>query len=551
MFQRFSSRIAAPLVLLLIGATLTLPNLGRPSLWDIDEGNNAEAAREMLMSGNWIVPTFNYQLRPDKPALLYWLQMAGYQLFGINEFSARLPSALAALLTILVSYQLGSIMFGPGAGFSAGLVLASTVSFCASAHFANPDALLSCFSTLTLLLFWRSLHHDDRLLFIGAGASTGLAVLAKGPVGLVLPITIMGLFLLWSRRLRWLLNRKLAWSVASFLLVAAPWYAWVAADTRGDFLRLFILRHNTGRFLQTLEGHAGPPFYYLLVLILGFAPWSAFLGLAAWCALRRDAALETSPDVGNVRDANRFLCCWIVVYIAFFTAAATKLPNYILPLYPAMAIATGRFLESWRRAAFAPPRWAMAMSLGSLFLIGLGAGVGLMIAGGAIGWPSLKVQRLPGVEAGVYLMIGPLAGTVVAIVLFCRRQARAVVACVGVTAVLFIGSMAAWGSTLVDPYKATRELAAAFHAAELPEETRVASYLYDQPSLVFYCQREVQRLPNDEQMLEFVRYPIPVYLFVPAPTWESLKPKVRGPHRMLARHYDFYRHCDVLLVTNR
>src|SRR5437660_1973618 len=121
MFQRCNHRAGHYVLLAVIAAGLFLPNLGTPSLWDIDEGNNAEAAREMYESGNWIVPTFNYVLRVDKPALLYWLQMLGYHFFGINEFSARLPSALAALGAVLLTYELGRKMFSAAAGLFAGL----------------------------------------------------------------------------------------------------------------------------------------------------------------------------------------------------------------------------------------------------------------------------------------------------------------------------------------------------------------------------------------------------------------------------------------------
>src|SRR3954454_384702 len=107
MFRRLGGRAGHHLLLGLVWAVVCLPNLGGPSLWDIDEGNNAEAAREMLDSGNWVVPTFNFLERFDKPALLYWLQGGAYQLFGVNEFAARLPSALAALVSILVTYELG------------------------------------------------------------------------------------------------------------------------------------------------------------------------------------------------------------------------------------------------------------------------------------------------------------------------------------------------------------------------------------------------------------------------------------------------------------
>src|SRR5437870_11679794 len=109
-------RTAHYLLLLLVSGSLFLPNLGGPSLWDIDEGNNAEAAREMLQADNWRLPTFNYQLRVDKPALLYWLQIFSYQSFGVGEFAARLPSALAGMLAVLLTYELGRRMFNDGAG---------------------------------------------------------------------------------------------------------------------------------------------------------------------------------------------------------------------------------------------------------------------------------------------------------------------------------------------------------------------------------------------------------------------------------------------------
>jgi len=136
-------------LLILAWAALCLVNLGASSLWDIDEGNNTECAREMYESKNWIVPTFNFVFRVDKPALLYWMQMSCFHLFGINEFSARLPSALAALAGVLLTYELGRKMFGAAAGFLAGGILLSTVLFCGAAHFANPDALLCACTLLT------------------------------------------------------------------------------------------------------------------------------------------------------------------------------------------------------------------------------------------------------------------------------------------------------------------------------------------------------------------------------------------------------------------
>src|SRR5262249_31121172 len=155
-----------------------------------DEGNNAEAARMMLESGDYVVPTFNGELRVDKPALLYWLQVGAYRLFGVNEFAARLPSAVAALATALFAYELARRQFGAGSGLLAGLVLLSCVAFCMSGHFANPDALLLACMVAAFFLFWRG-YAAGRLHFVGVGVALGLAVLAKGPVGLVLPAAVM------------------------------------------------------------------------------------------------------------------------------------------------------------------------------------------------------------------------------------------------------------------------------------------------------------------------------------------------------------------------
>src|SRR5437868_809201 len=125
MFRRSNGRLGHYGLLLLTGACLFLINLGAPSLWDLDEGRNATAALAMRESGDLVVPTFNGQLRVDKPALLYWLQVAAYHLFGVNEFAARLPSALAALLTLLLTYELGRRLFSATTGLLGAVILAS------------------------------------------------------------------------------------------------------------------------------------------------------------------------------------------------------------------------------------------------------------------------------------------------------------------------------------------------------------------------------------------------------------------------------------------
>ena len=450
------------LLLLAVGSCLAFVNLGSPSLWDVDEGHNAQAAREMLESGNWIVPTFNFHLRVDKPALLYWFQIAAYQAFGINEFAARLPSALAAVLSVLAVYELGRSVYDPLTGLLAGLILTSTIMFCASAHFANPDALLNLCIILTLSFFWYGYSRSDPRWLVPAGAAAGLAVLAKGPVGLALPGSVILAFVSLNGRWRMLWNRFLAWGCLVFFIVVLPWYVWVGVATHMDFWRGFFLTHNVGRFQAAMEGHRGSIFYYPLSLLIGFTPWCVFLGPAIWNAAREwrypaSAAARLSILKSSELPA-RFLCCWIAVYVLFFTASATKLPNYILPVYAPLALLTARTLERWRLNSLSWRPWVFNVSFASLALVGVGTFAGLLIAGGTIEVAIPSNRVLPALRQGTALGALPIFGACSA--WWCsRRQRRGMaVASVATAAVALIGSCAAWGPVAVDPYKAAKPL---------------------------------------------------------------------------------------------
>ncbi len=175
MFTRLHGRLGHYLLLLAVGLILFVNNLGGPSLWDLDEGRNATASLEMLTSGNFIVPTFNAQVRVDKPILQYWLQVSFYKLLGVDEFAARLPSALAALGVLFVCYELGRSLFCATSGLLGALILSSTAIMIGAGRFANPDALLNVFVALTLQLFWCGHRSPNSWWFAGLGALLGCA----------------------------------------------------------------------------------------------------------------------------------------------------------------------------------------------------------------------------------------------------------------------------------------------------------------------------------------------------------------------------------------
>ncbi|MBA4062873.1 MAG: hypothetical protein C0501_04040 [Isosphaera sp.] len=539
--------------LLALSAALTLPGLGAASLWDVDEGVNAQAAREMREADSWVVPTFNYELRTAKPVLLYWLQRASYAALGVSEWSARLPSAAAGCLAVLLVYGLARRMFGRATGLLAGVALASAPQFAVLARAATPDATLLFFTALTYLAFWAGHRGGGRGWWLPTAAACGLAVLTKGPVGVALPGAVIALYFAWNRELGRLLDRRAAAAGLVFLLVAGPWYALVAVETRGEWVRAFVGTENLNRFLSPMEGHRGPVWFYPAAVLGMFAPWSVFLVPAVWYGVkgaRRAPAPSvlgtqhpshiTQPDPvpADVR-AHRFLLCWAGVYLAFFSAAATKLPNYVFPLYPALAVLTARFLVRWREGAVAVPRWVMPAAAAGVLLVGVGVAGGLLYAD----------RVFPGVGAFALLGLVPVLGAGVMAWRLRRGDRGGVVAAAAAAAVLLVGAAAA-AVPVLDRQKAPRDLVRESGAGDPGRDVRVAALGWFQPSVVFYTGREVERLPTAEAAARFLAVPTPGYLFVPAAVWERLAAAVPGPHRVAARHFDFLKNCDVVVVTN-
>jgi 4-amino-4-deoxy-L-arabinose transferase-like glycosyltransferase len=535
------TRLAHYVLLLIITAALTLPGLGSVSLWDIDEGLNAEAAREMFESGDWVVPTFNFKPRTAKPALLYWLQALAYQRFGVTEFAARLPSALAGAAAVLLTYEFGRRMFGPAVGALAGVIVASTLQVSVLAHAATPDAVLLACMMLTLWLFWTGAEGGSRRWAWMTGLGAGLAVLAKGPIGVVMPAAIVGYFFLAQRQGRRLLDPRLLAALFLVVLIAGPWYALVGAETRGRFLRSFWETENVGRFLAPMEGHSGPVWYYLVAVLVGLGTWSVIL----WPSLR-EAIRSTSR--GPESTAVRFLVCWAAVYVGFFSMAQTKLPNYILPAYPPLALLMARFLVRWRRGEVEVPRRELLTAFVSLAGIGIAVTVGLLMAGGILTPAAIRGQVIPGLARWAWIGAVPVVAAAAGYACLRRDRRAGVVTALAAAAVGFVG-LAMAPVRAVESAKAPRALVDAAGVCRPAEEVRVASLGYFQPSLVFYCQREVGGLASNAEAADLLRGPLPAYVFCPASVGEALA--ATGAGRLAARHRDVFRGGDVVVITNQ
>jgi 4-amino-4-deoxy-L-arabinose transferase-like glycosyltransferase len=597
------TRLAHYLLLLAAGLVLFINNLGAPTLWDLDEGRNATAALEMMTSGDYVVPTFNYRLRVDKPVLLYWLQIASFRAFGVNEFAARLPSALAALGTLFCCYELGRSLFCPSTALLGALILASSVLLTGAGHFANPDALLVFSTLLVLTLFWRGQKRDEEpgtggdvetgrrgegrtgergcrphaSWFVSMGAVLGLAALAKGPVGVCLPVLVMTVHLAWEKRLQLLCDRRALYGVLALLAVALPWYVWVTVLSRGSFLRGFLLEHNVGRFVSPTNNHNGWPFYYLIVLLVGLAPWSFFAlnvalhgivsvvravrwqGSRQRTCRRRLALVALAARLAGANSAHRFLAVWLGCYLLFFSLAATKLPNYILPAVAPCTLLIGRFLDRWRLGEIEPPRWVMAASLASVAGVGLATGLALVVLSKMM--PSEAAWPADTAAAPRLLSLSVLGAALVAAALaafwFWRRGERGrVVGSVVVGQVLFLAPLSAWALPAWNVIKAPRALARQA-AASVPDafgrsrDIRIGGFNIEHlPSLNFYTRRPTVHQGNEDEALAFLRYELPVYLFLPARAWHDLKDRAPAGCTLLAHHADLYRASDIVVVTN-
>ncbi len=542
---RFAESKSIHLVLLALAMGLcTFPNLGAHSLWDVDEGVNAEAAREMIEAGTWIVPTFNYELRTAKPVMLYWWQMLSYNLFGMSEWSARLPSVLAGFGSVLFTYLLARKMFDPLTGLFSGLLLTTAIEFCLLSHTASPDSLLLFFTMLAFYSFWRYSQNGSRAWFFPMATACALAVLTKGPIGVGLPGLVVLVYFTWNRETGRLWDRRLIHAGLIFLLIALPWYVLVGIETRGQFLKVFFGRENLSRFTTPMENHSGNPFFHLIALFVGFAPGSIFILLSFWEGGR--LAKNSNSD----HRAYRFLLCWFAVYLAIFSVAATKLPNYVLPLYPATAILCGRMIERWRSATFTNYRWAMPASLAGLAFVGIVTGAGLLIAGGAVTIPVKKMRIFEGLESSAWIGLLPLLGAGIAGILLRKHYRNGVLATVAIASVGFTACIAAFPILKLDDYKAARCIVEEGNLLQRDSDIRIASLYWFKPSTVFYAQREIRKLEGLDDVQKFLGSPRESYLLIAEPSWNEIAGEVKTPTEIVAKHYDFYENKQILVIAN-
>jgi len=358
-------------LLLVAAAVLFFVGLGRLPLFEPDEGRNAEVAREMLASGDWVTPHFNGFAYLDKPAVYFWMVAASFKTFGVSEGAARLPSALMGAATMLLVWFVARRMFGDSVALRAGLVFASCPLTLVFAREVIFDMTLTFFVTLAMVAFWlaEDANFQKPWLDLMMFAAIGAALITKGPVGILLPMGSLLIFRVvrgrrqGPKRLRW------KWGLLVLLAVALPWF--IAVSVRNpDFPRYAFWNESLKRFATGNAHRGGGFFYYLPVYLGGLFPWSLFLLLAGGNRLRRWRELR-----GAEARPLLFLLAWTVWVFAFFTFSHSKLPGYFLPAVVPLSILSGLVWRDVGKDAQArPPDWLTA---GFALLLG----IGILVAG--------------------------------------------------------------------------------------------------------------------------------------------------------------------------
>ncbi|WP_137136196.1 glycosyltransferase family 39 protein [Rhizobium sp. FKY42] len=475
----------------LVSLFLFAPGINLMPLTDRDEALYVQASRQMLETGDWVDIRFQQEPRYKKPVGIYWLQGLSTQIFGEGAASPlwiyRLPSLLGAFLTAFFTYAIATRMGGPKAGLIAGLLAASTVELSFEARIGKTDAMLCATIVASQFgLAYAYLDPQRRQVLWRNGLfwiALGLGTLIKGPVApMIAGLTILGLTAA-ERNLSLIRALSPVRGLLVYLLVVLPWLAAIGWISKGAFFAQSIGHDMLGKVATGQEGHGAPPGTYLLVGLGTFWPLSIFASLAIlWGWTQR-----TRPEV-------RFLFFWAVPAWLIFELIATKLPNYILPMMPALAVLTGLALTD--KGLRTESRWFRFTYVGIAAL-----GLLLAIALNAVFYVSEHRISWLGIALGCALALVAVAAWRLMVASRMREGIAASIASAGLAYILAFAIILPGAERL---WLTDRIADAAKKMVTCPAPT-ILSVGYEEPSLVFRLGTGMQRLAADDAAAAFHR----------------------------------------------
>ncbi len=327
------------LILVVVYTLLWFGTLNYRHLIPSDEGRYAEIAREMLVTGDWVTPRYNGYKYFEKPPLQIWATATAFNIFGVGDWQARLWTALTGFLTIVFIGFTGARIYSSRAGRLAAVALASSPMWVIGGHINSLDMGLSAFlvaALCSLLLAQTSSNKTySRDWMWACWAFMALATLSKGVIGVAIPGMVFAVYSItaWDWKI-WKRLHIISGSIF-FLAITAPWFVLIA-QRNPEFLEFFFIHEHLQRFTQTAHSRTGPIYFVLPLLLLGFLPWIAQVP---------GAIAQTWRERNREFSSGWLLTCWFVVILGFFSISQSKLPGYIIPLFPALALIVGSQLD--------------------------------------------------------------------------------------------------------------------------------------------------------------------------------------------------------------
>lgn len=498
----------ALILIVAIASLIMFYNLGSIPLLDPDEPVYAETPKEMYAFQEFISPRIYGEYWYDKPPMYYWLVAVAYKIFGINEFSARFPSALLGVVCVIAVYYFSRRIFDSvSVALPSALVLATSIEYWYLGKAAVTDITLNLFLTLSLLCFITKKYYWFYLW-------AGIATLTKGPIGLLFPGAIVFLYLLTTSRWAELKDMKIPAGILIYVFVGVPWYVIMYKIHGNIFIDTFLGFHNITRFTSPEHPEGVLWYYYIPVLILGFFPWTALAMQAVWNSLTKGS---------SERNTLIFLNIWAAFIFIFFTISRTKLISYILPMFPPLAMITGWYfnylLSNQKRCV----SWGLTTIIVST----------LLIAGMVIG-----LKSMPDLKFGVTVasaVLGVMALT--ACYFVWQKHFRTAFWIKVIAMTIFSLVMMTLLLPVAAPHFASLDIAKQF-TAQYDGKSQVYIIKFLRPGFAFYTEVYGQQLLNNAEFKAAVSRAERAYFIVRESEYKSLSDTERQEITVLAKEKD-------------
>jgi len=505
-----------------------LLGLGRTAIVDSEEGYYAEAGREMIASGDWITPHYNFEIRLNKPILYYWLVAGTFRVAGVSEWGARIWAALSGVGLAIVAWLVGRRWIDEGTGFVAGAIVATSVGLVGIARQALPDTPLAFFITLAI---WSTIEattnqasrSNRRGWVLLAALSFGLGLITKGPIAIALPVVAVVPLLLWERFRRPagthgsfpLSASDIALGFILLTIVTAPWYIAVTREHGLGFLKQFILHENLDRFASGTFNDRREPWFYLPIIAGGLLPWTAFALL--WIRPVREAWKSKRVSAVGAR-----LLMWVLGPLVLLSVSTGSQHRYILPCVVPMALLLGRSI--WHSASEAASRRDVLFRSATCI-----AGLTLLIFGALVlrAKPLLAGINPDWSPSGAFIMIAAGIVTIIAAILASTTTIPAIVAASACATVV------AFNSTVLRTLRPEPVEQVADVIRQQPQVDSLCSCGAFSRNLTFYTHLPVQVGDGQDEFQRFMEQPGSLLAVTTAEGLADMEARLHRPLRRL------------------